>query len=368
MALSPTAVAALVRAQGINGPGAVALVAIAYRESGGNPRATHRNANGTVDNGLWQINRPTLTPALLDPQANARAMGELYRARGLEPWTFGTTHGTSTYRQWLPMARRAVRAAPRGTAGARTASRPGGPARTGKGADAALLASLRARAAQGLQGNEPAVVTITAMLATFERSGRHYHGAGGDLGYVSSIYDAVKGQPSSWDKWLANPTVPGLAGFSLDNIPAYLKIAAGGLVILLGFVGLLVAVAARTNAADVAASAIPGGSIARDAVKRRRAPQVAARAAARSEAQTERTKLARQRYSVETETTARRRGGERTRVRVRRLSSSEARDRAGAEGELLSSEREERRAEGRAALAEHRRRRSTPRTHIGVRA
>lgn len=86
----------------------VTMVAISMRESHWDADAVNHNTNGTVDHGLWQINRPTLTPSLFDPTANAKAAGALYASRGLEPWTFGTTHGPSTWRAYLPQARQAV--------------------------------------------------------------------------------------------------------------------------------------------------------------------------------------------------------------------------------------------------------------------
>lgn len=92
---SPVEVAILARMANVRTRDLPAMVAIAYRESRFDADALNRNTNGTFDHGLWQINRPSLTPALFDPQANAIAMAGLYRTRRLEPWTFGD-HGGPT--------------------------------------------------------------------------------------------------------------------------------------------------------------------------------------------------------------------------------------------------------------------------------
>jgi Lysozyme like domain len=97
----------LARSAGVSEADLPAMVAICFRESGWNPDATHRNTNGTIDLGLWQINRPAFDQSLLDPQTNAQAMGALYGSRGLEPWTFGS-HGTATYAPFLARARQAI--------------------------------------------------------------------------------------------------------------------------------------------------------------------------------------------------------------------------------------------------------------------
>ena len=72
--LSPQAINRLALEAGVKDPKArIIAVAVALAESGGNPRATHRNSdkNRTTDYGLWQINafwHPQYAPAeLLDP-------------------------------------------------------------------------------------------------------------------------------------------------------------------------------------------------------------------------------------------------------------------------------------------------------------
>lgn len=68
---------------------------IMWRESRCIPTATHRNANGTVDRGLLQINSihtgwlaaDGITPAmLLDPFYGLRAARLLYERDGWAPW------------------------------------------------------------------------------------------------------------------------------------------------------------------------------------------------------------------------------------------------------------------------------------------
>ena len=66
---------------------------IAACESEFNHRATHRNRNGTIDYGVFQLNSGGtmqslgLTPAsALDPVANVKAARRLYLRRGWQPW------------------------------------------------------------------------------------------------------------------------------------------------------------------------------------------------------------------------------------------------------------------------------------------
>jgi Lysozyme like domain len=67
------------------------------------PSATHRNANGTTDTGLWQINSSNYpVDAMKDPTANARAAYVLaHNARGWRNWT---TYNAGIYLLWLPQA------------------------------------------------------------------------------------------------------------------------------------------------------------------------------------------------------------------------------------------------------------------------
>jgi hypothetical protein len=58
---------------GGNSVAAAMAAAIAMAESGGRSDATHTNANGTTDRGLWQINSIHGGQSTLDPLANAKA-------------------------------------------------------------------------------------------------------------------------------------------------------------------------------------------------------------------------------------------------------------------------------------------------------
>lgn len=68
-------------------------IAIVRCESTFDPHATHRNRNGTVDYGLFQINSGGTLQSLglnaaeaLDWQANIDAAYRLFRKRGWQPW------------------------------------------------------------------------------------------------------------------------------------------------------------------------------------------------------------------------------------------------------------------------------------------
>lgn len=70
----------------------VEAVAVSLSESQGYDHARCENIDDvtgaikSVDHGLWQINKPTLTPALWDLEANAKAAYSLYDRRGWQPW------------------------------------------------------------------------------------------------------------------------------------------------------------------------------------------------------------------------------------------------------------------------------------------
>lgn len=68
-------------------------VRIAQCESDLRPHVTHRNRNGTIDYGLFQINSGGTLQSLgitavqaLDPATNIRAAHLLWRRRGWQPW------------------------------------------------------------------------------------------------------------------------------------------------------------------------------------------------------------------------------------------------------------------------------------------
>ena len=76
-------------------------IAIARCESEFDPHARHRNRNGTIDYGVFQLNSGGtlqslgLTPATaLDWGANIDAAHRLYRARGWKPWVCSRSRHT----------------------------------------------------------------------------------------------------------------------------------------------------------------------------------------------------------------------------------------------------------------------------------
>ena len=57
-------------------------------ESGWNPRITHLDGDGTVDEGLWQINSSHHLPEsiTLDPMKSTEYAVSLWKERGWSPW------------------------------------------------------------------------------------------------------------------------------------------------------------------------------------------------------------------------------------------------------------------------------------------
>lgn len=97
----------------------VTAVAVSFAESGWNENATHRNNNGSVDYGLWQINSihnfPELTSgAWRDPAVNAHLAYQVWKGAGWNAWS---THkptdpvGYARYTAAIPAAAAAVAAA-----------------------------------------------------------------------------------------------------------------------------------------------------------------------------------------------------------------------------------------------------------------
>jgi len=76
------------------------MAAIALAESGGNPNALHKNKNGSVDRGLWQINSShKYGTASMDPGENAKEAVSIYHSQGLVAWS---TFTSGAYRKFLP--------------------------------------------------------------------------------------------------------------------------------------------------------------------------------------------------------------------------------------------------------------------------
>jgi hypothetical protein len=80
------------------------MAAIALAESGGYTQAHHKNANGTVDRGLWQINSSNYRlykgHNIFDPNVNAHAAKRLAEGgKGLGNWT---TYTSGAYTKYLP--------------------------------------------------------------------------------------------------------------------------------------------------------------------------------------------------------------------------------------------------------------------------
>lgn len=86
------------RAGGPAGAQAVAA-AVALAESGGNPGASNRNTNGTIDRGLWQINSIHGALSTFDVMSNARAAVRISSGgRNWQPWV---TFWNGAYRRFL---------------------------------------------------------------------------------------------------------------------------------------------------------------------------------------------------------------------------------------------------------------------------
>lgn len=105
--LSDQQVANAASVQWKQGDTLVTMIAISFAENrDSDPRAVHRNADGTIDVGLWQINverHPPLTEEqLFDTGNNAQAAHDIQASEGFTAWT---TFKNSTYLVYLPRAR-----------------------------------------------------------------------------------------------------------------------------------------------------------------------------------------------------------------------------------------------------------------------
>lgn len=92
--LSPREVAGLLRDAGFPESVVPEMVCTASHESSFFERASHKNHNGTIDRGLFQINNINLGHAgcrassttIYDPAVNARCAKAIYEAQGLNAW------------------------------------------------------------------------------------------------------------------------------------------------------------------------------------------------------------------------------------------------------------------------------------------
>ncbi len=73
--------------------------AVALAESGGNPAASNKNSNGTIDRGLWQINSVHGKLSTFDKQANARAAVKI--SSGGKNWRPWVAYTTGAYKKFL---------------------------------------------------------------------------------------------------------------------------------------------------------------------------------------------------------------------------------------------------------------------------
>jgi hypothetical protein len=83
--------------------------AIAMAESGGNPGISHRNSDGSIDRGLWQINSTHGALSTFDRLGNAKAAVSISgNGRNWNPWT---VFKTGVYKRFLGQAQGAQPAA-----------------------------------------------------------------------------------------------------------------------------------------------------------------------------------------------------------------------------------------------------------------
>lgn len=108
---SDVELAQLARAAGFPESQIPMAVAVALAESGGKADATHGNSNGSMDNGLWQINsvhssRPGFNN-VLDPLTNAKLAFAIYKDAG-NSWSPWVTAQNGLQNQYMQRAQAAV--------------------------------------------------------------------------------------------------------------------------------------------------------------------------------------------------------------------------------------------------------------------
>ncbi|KOV90128.1 hypothetical protein, partial [Nocardia sp. NRRL S-836] len=97
---------------GFTGEALVEAIAVGMTESHCRPDATHRDENGQLDQGLYQISSldGSRNNCYLNPACNAEVAHGMYEAQG-ERWLpkWKASFGTQRYRDWLPVAREAAK-------------------------------------------------------------------------------------------------------------------------------------------------------------------------------------------------------------------------------------------------------------------
>lgn len=110
-----------------NSPDLTTSVAVSLAENqASDPKATHKNLDGTIDYGLWQVNSIHGYPVdqLLTSTGNARAAFEVWKKEGWPAWS---TYKSGAYLLYLPRAKAAI------TSGTGQGRDPGVAAGTGSG-------------------------------------------------------------------------------------------------------------------------------------------------------------------------------------------------------------------------------------------
>lgn len=103
--------------------------AVALAESGGNPNASNRNTNGTIDRGLWQVNSIHGGLSTFDVMGNARAAVKISgNGRSWMPWV---TYWNGAYKRFLRSGVPAtgLGSATAGSGATRSATKPSRPKR-----------------------------------------------------------------------------------------------------------------------------------------------------------------------------------------------------------------------------------------------
>ena len=106
MTTSGTDVARAAQAAGFPSGELVTAVAVAFAESSFNEAATHRNANGTTDYGLWQINSVHGFPEIASgawrtPTVNAQLAFRVWKSQGWNAWSVHRPTDTLGYARYL---------------------------------------------------------------------------------------------------------------------------------------------------------------------------------------------------------------------------------------------------------------------------